>query len=249
MGQTLYDDPDLYDALLPTGPHLAHYGALADRQPGDVLELACGSGQITVGLARAGRTIVGLDLSPPMLDAARRRAEKAGVRDEVQFVESDMRSFDLQRRFSLIFIARNSMLHLHETADFLALFAAVRRHLAPGGVFAFDIFNPDVRILARPSGERAELMRVSSPAHGELLVEWTGDYDSARQVNRATWFVSTPAQRDAWVVPVHLRSVFAQELALLLAAGGLRLVSRAGDFAGGHFSGTSRHQVCICEPA
>jgi hypothetical protein len=47
----------------------------------------------------------------------------------VEFVEADMRDFDLGRRFSLIFLARNSLLHLSEPDDFVALFAAVRRHL------------------------------------------------------------------------------------------------------------------------
>ncbi len=70
-----------------------------------------------------------------------------------------MRDFDLGRRFALIFIARNSLLHLHSTEDILATFAMVRRHLAPGGMFAFDIFNPSVRLLARPPNQRFPVMQ------------------------------------------------------------------------------------------
>jgi hypothetical protein len=54
-------------------------------------------------------------------------------------------------------------------------------------------------------------MRVTSEPHGEITVEGTDDYDPVSQVNRATWFISTSAQRDAWVVPLHLRSIFPQE--------------------------------------
>jgi SAM-dependent methyltransferase len=243
----LYDHPELYDALLPPGGHAAYYAALADRQPGAVLELACGSGQLTVPLAGPGRPVVGLDRSRPMLDAARRRA--AAARAQVEFVEADMRAFDLGRRFHLIFIARNSLLHLSGAPDFQALFAAVRGHLAPGGLFAFDVFNPDVRLLARPAGERFPLMRVASEPYGELTVEAAHDYDAATQVNRATWYISTPARRDAWVTPLHLRSIFPEELLLLLAAGGFRLLSRAGDLTGAAFSSASPRQVCICEAA
>ena len=241
----LYDHPEVYDALFRPEEHAAHYAALADRAQGDVLELACGSGQLAVPLARSGRTVVGLDLSRPMLEAARRRAHAAGRNAE--FVEGDMRSFDLGRRFALIFIARNSLLHLSTAADFISTFEAVRRHLAPGGSFALDVFNPNVRLLARPAGERGFVMRVPSVEYGELIAEATSDYDAATQVNRATWYISTPARRDAWVEPMHLRSIFPQELPLLLSSGGLRLLSRHGDLTGSPFTSDSRRQVCVCD--
>jgi SAM-dependent methyltransferase len=243
----LYQHPDLYDTLLPVSSHqLNFYLTLAQRHPGAVLELACGSGQIAVPLAAHGISMVGLDRAPQMLTAARRRALAAGV--EVEFIEADMRDFDLGRRFSLIFIARNSLLHLSEPDEFAALFSAVRRHLAPDGILAFDIFKPDLHWLSRPSGTRFEVMRVTSEPHGELIVESTEDYDPMSQVNRATWFISTATQRDAWVVPLHLRSIFPQELRVLLAANGFRLTRRDGDYGGGAFTPGSRQQVCQCQP-
>ena len=64
-----------------------------------------------------------------------------------------------------------------------------------------------------------------------------------------TWYFSSADEPDFLVAPLHLRSIFPQELPLLLAAGGLRLESRHGDFAGGPFTGASRHQVCVCRAA
>jgi len=241
----LYDNPEVYDALFGPDGHAAHYSALADRYPGPVLELACGTGQIIVALARPDRDAVGLDISRPMLAAAERRAAAAGV--DVAFVEGDMRAFDLGRQFGLVVVARNSLLHLSTADDFAATLGAVRRHLAPGGVLGFDVFNPDVRLLAQPPGERAFVMRAPSAEYGELRVEATSDYDAATQVNRATWYISAPGRPDAWVAPLHLRSIFPQELPLLLAAGGFRLLSRAGDLAGAEFTSASPRQVCVCE--
>jgi len=240
----VYDHPDIYDAFFHPDGFVEHYAALAEQHPGAVLELACGTGQLTVPLARAGRRVIGLDASRPMLDAARRRAATAGA--AVEFVEGDMRGFDLGVACGLIFVARNSLLHLTTASDFAATLAAVRRHLAPGGVFAFDVFNPDVRILARSPGERAFVMRAHSERYGELTVEATSDYDAATQVNRATWYISTPDQPDCWVAPIHLRSIFPQELPLLLAASGFRLLQRMGDLQGGPFTSSSARQVCVC---
>jgi SAM-dependent methyltransferase len=123
-----------------------------------------------------------------------------------------MRNFDLGRKFGLVFIARNSLLHLHSTEDLLAAFAAIRRHMVPGGIFAFDIFNPDVRLLARPPGQRFPVFQVETDSFGNLSVEQTTDYDPATQVGRGRWYISAPGKPDAWILTLELRNIFPKEL-------------------------------------
>ena len=244
MTSDLYDHPELYDALLPVGAHLPFYADLARQQAGDVLELACGTGQLTVPIAVRGLPTAGLDQSPAMLAVARERAAAANV--PIPLVQGDMRDFALDRVFKLIFVARNSLLHLLSTEDLLAALTTTRRHLAPDGLFAFDIFNPDVGILAKPAGQRFPVMEVSTARFGQVSVEDAHVYDPATQVNHATWFVSTPDRRDAWVMPLVLRSIFPQELPLLLSAAGFELIHRFGDLSRKPFSGDSRMQICLC---
>jgi SAM-dependent methyltransferase len=246
LASDFYDYPDLYDALFPVGAHLPFYAGLARQQAGAVLELACGTGQITIPVALDGLQTIGLDQSQAMLNVARQQASAAGA--PVEFVQGDMRDFALGRRFDFIFVARNSLLHVLSTEDLVAALTAVRRHLTPDGVFAFDIFNPDVRWLAKPPGERFPVMEVSTGRFGRLSVEETRDYDSVTQVNRGTLYISTPDRRDSWMVPLVLRSIFPQELPLLLSAAGLELISRSGDLARGPFVHGSRMQVCLCKP-
>jgi SAM-dependent methyltransferase len=238
-----YDYPELYDALLPVRAEVPFYVDLSREQAGPVLELACGTGQLTVPIASAGLPTVGLDSSRAMLDVAKKRAAAAGA--PVEFLQGDMRDFAIGREFKLIIVARNSLLHLLSTEDLLAALSAVRRHLAPDGVFAFDIFNPNLALLARPAGQRFPVMEEST-TFGPLSVEATNDYDAATQVNRATWYISTPDRRDAWIVPLFLRSIFPQELPLLLSAAGLELTSRFGELDRTPFGARSRVQVCLC---
>jgi SAM-dependent methyltransferase len=211
------------------------------------LELACGTGLLAVPIAAAGCSTVGLDQSTAMLGNARARAEAAGV--ALELVEGDMRNFELGRQFSLIFVARNSLLHVLSIPDLVATFRDVRRHLAPGGVFAFDVFNPDVSLLARTAGQRFAVMTVDSAALGTLVVEASQHYDAAEQVVHGTWYISAADQPDKWVVPVVVRSIFPQELPLLLEAGGLRLLQRFGDLSKQPFTSGSRLQVCLCTAA
>jgi SAM-dependent methyltransferase len=247
LNSDLYGHPALYDALLPIGAHLPYYTELARHASGDVLELACGTGQLTVPIAGAGLPVVGLDVSLPMLNTARERAAAAKV--SVEHLLGDMRNFDLGRRFGLIFIARNSLLHLHSIEDILAAFAAIRRHLTPGGVFAFDVFNPNVRLLARPASQRFSVMQKETELFGTLSVEETTDYDPATQVGRGRWYISASGNPDTWVLNLDLRNIFPQELPLLLATGGFHLKSRMGELDQTPFNSNSRSQVCLCEAA
>ena len=94
-----YDYPDLYDALLPVGAEVPFYVDLARQQAGAVLELACGTGQLTIPIALQGLPTVGLDQSRAMLDAAKRRA--SAVSASVAFLQVDMRDFAFGREFNL----------------------------------------------------------------------------------------------------------------------------------------------------
>jgi SAM-dependent methyltransferase len=137
----LYRDGRHYDALnSDLVADIPFYVEEAKRAGGPVLELACGTGRLTIPIVQIGVGIFGLDLSASMLAHARTKANAASVK--IQFVEADCRDFDLGRQFALIFMAFNSMQHLHDYASQAALFANVRKHLAEGGRVIFDVFNP-----------------------------------------------------------------------------------------------------------
>lgn len=138
MAADFYEYPDLYDALLPVGAEVPFYADLARQQSGAVLELACGTGQLTIPIALQGLPAVGLDQSRAMLDVAKRRASAGNA--PVAFLQSDMRDFALGRAFSLIFVGRNSLLHLLSTEDLLA---AVKAPPAPSPGRARPVLRPN----------------------------------------------------------------------------------------------------------
>ncbi|MFZ2013578.1 MAG: class I SAM-dependent methyltransferase [Nocardioides sp.] len=248
MSERFYSDARLYDRLFPGGePAVDFYRAEADRQGGSVLELGCGTGHKLIPLAVDGHPCTGLELSSAMLTEAQRKADERSL--AVEWVQGDMRDFDLGRTFDLVFIAANSLLHLHETADLLSCLRSVRAHLAPGAHFVFDVFNPDVRLLADADGVRRprDGLSFADPDRGNVRVDVAETYDAAAQVTRGTWHFSTDSAPDFVVAPLELRSIFPQELPLLLSLGGLRLVERYGDWSGRPFTGEAAIQLCVCE--
>ena len=112
------------------------------------------------------------------------------------------------------------------------------------------MFNPSVRLLAAADGVRRtrESLSFTDPGRGDVRVDVAETYDAAAQVTRGTWHLSTGAEPDLVVVPLEIRSIFPQELPLLLSLGGLRLTERLGDWSGAPFTGDSPLQLCVCEP-
>jgi SAM-dependent methyltransferase len=248
MSQRFYSDARLYDLLFPGDqPAIDFYRAEADRQGGSVLELGCGTGHKLIPIASDGHPGTGLELSLDMLTEAQRKANERGL--AVQWVQGDMRDFDLGRPFDLVFITANSLLHLHEAAELLSCFRSVRTHLAPGSRFIFDVFNPNVRVLAAADGVRRtrDALSFVDPDRGTVRVDVVETYDAAAQVTRGTWHFSTDSEPDFLVAPLELRSIFPQELPLLLSLGGLRLVERFGDWSGRPFTEDAAIQLCVCE--
>jgi SAM-dependent methyltransferase len=143
---------ELYDhvVLYRDRPDIAFYVDAARNAHGPVLEIGCGTGRILIPAARAGVEIVGLDASPHMLAVCRHRlrAETAAVQSSVQLVQADMRSFDLDKSFSLAMIPFRPFQHLLTVPDQLQCLATVRRHIADGGRLVFDVFNPSLEALA-----------------------------------------------------------------------------------------------------
>jgi len=250
MSERFYADAQLYDRLFPGGEQaVAFYRAAADRQGGSVLELGCGTGRKLIPIASDGHPCTGLELSSPMLAQARRKADARGL--TVEWVRGDMRGFDLRRTFDLVFIAANSLLHLHAADDLLSCLRSVRAHLAPGARLVFDVFNPHLRFLADADGVRRtrDALSFVDPDRGAVRVDVAETYDAAAQVTRGTWYFSANSEHDFAVAPLELRSIFPQELPLLLSLAGLRLVERLGDWSGGPFTGDAAIQLCVCEAA
>jgi ubiquinone/menaquinone biosynthesis C-methylase UbiE len=120
------------------------YVDLAREAKGPVIELAVGTGRIAIPIVEgAGKRVIGIDLSPEMLELARAHAAEAGV--ELELHEGDMRDLDYEAATDLIICPYRALLHLPTWADRRRVFERVSRALRPGGRFAWNAFVFDHR--------------------------------------------------------------------------------------------------------
>lgn len=110
----------------------------AGLEPRKILDLACGTGSLAAALAADGRCVTGLDLCPQMLNVARSKC--AGL-PNVAFKQGDFRCFDLNEEFDLVLCCFDSLNYVSEPEELNDVFRRVRAHLAPSGLFIFDVVN------------------------------------------------------------------------------------------------------------
>jgi SAM-dependent methyltransferase len=108
-------------------------------RPGAALDLACGTGITTLALAPHFRSVLGIDVSEPMLAQARRRV---AAHPTVELARGDFRTFALDRRFDLVTRSGDSLNYAQDPGELAAAFRCVARVLEDGGVFAFDVQAP-----------------------------------------------------------------------------------------------------------
>ncbi|GAB2027202.1 class I SAM-dependent DNA methyltransferase [Lactovum odontotermitis] len=127
MDQSLYDD-----WLAFTERHLP-------KTAHSIFELACGSGALSVRLAKRGYDVTALDISEDMLKLATAKAQKAGV--EIAWMQGDMRYLPPFGKFDAVTCYSDSLCYLADLDELKQTFDGVYELLGDGGTFIFDVHS------------------------------------------------------------------------------------------------------------
>ena len=203
---------------------VAFYVDLALASDGPIVEVAVGTGRVAVPVARAaGRTVIGIDASPAMLEHARLAAADAGVDLDLRL--ADMRDLDLEEPAGLIYCPGRSLLHLPTWADRRRTFERVAAALRPGGRFAWNVFAFDHRVAVSFDGR-----------HEDLPVPHTVRYDVAD--GRVDLVLDDGGASSLWWASKN-------EWLGLIDVSGLELEALYGDFDRSPLGAESREYVFV----
>ena len=108
-------------------------------KPELVLDLACGTGKMTLELASRGYDMTGVDYSLEMLDVARNAAEKAGLADRILWLSQDICEFELYGTVDVTVSCLDVLNHLTDKGSLEKCLSLVHNYLMPDGLFIFDI--------------------------------------------------------------------------------------------------------------
>ncbi len=133
----------IYDDLMMTDvDYKAWYMYIEDifnkfsYKPKNILEMACGTGNLTYYLANAGYDLTCFDISSDMLSIAYNKLNKF---KNIKLLNQDMVDFYINESFDAIISACDSINYIEDEEDLLNTFRNVKKHLNHGGMFIFDI--------------------------------------------------------------------------------------------------------------
>ena len=201
---------EFYDDVMSEIPYIEwvfYLQRLWDRHgitPSRVLDLACGTGNMTYLLAGLGMNVVGVDLSEDMLEVA--RSKMCGdLEQQVSFLRGDMCSFELKENMDLIICLFDSINYILESAELASVFAQVYKCLAADGWFLFD-FNTEAGI--------RNIETENSVYKGEeYFCFWNNETDPQNYLWEARLTFYIKEQGDCWICKKekHLERGYSRE--------------------------------------
>ncbi|MBO0586918.1 class I SAM-dependent methyltransferase [Sporosarcina sp. E16_8] len=240
-----YADPEMYDHFYEGYQKdlnvILEWAKLG--QP--IIELACGTGRLTIPMAKRGFQMVGVDLHEGMLERAKQKAKVQMV--SIEFLLQDCTKLNLPVKSSLVFMTGNSFQHFltNEVQD--ALLQTVRQHLVKDGVFIFDTRNPLLHELATVD----EYEQQYSDKNGNQIIELHREeynsmtqilhYRTDRQIYRGETLIAN--EQDG----ISLRYSFPLEMERVLKNNGFEILQVYGDWDKSGLNVKSISMVYVCK--
>lgn len=253
--EAVYSFPDDYDLELSArdDDDVAFWQRVSMRErPSALLEVGCGTGRVTLPLARLGArfgfSVTGVDAEAPMLERARERraTESTPVKQALRLVHADVRSLDLRERFGAVLLPCGVAHHWVEVDEQLAALAVLRRHAAPGALLVADLSTPNFRLLARAEGGVPRHRDLHARGGDGRVLERTVSYhyEAERQHLLHAYRYARRSAEGGWTTypsDFTMHVYFPREVELLCRMSGFRVERMEGGFGGEPFSGASRH--------
>ena len=105
--------------------------------PRNILDLACGTGSLTILLASQGYSVTGLDKAEGMLNVAREKAERENL--DITLRQGNMIDFEISEKFDVILCTYDSINYAINEDELSMMFETVAKHLSSDGLFIFDV--------------------------------------------------------------------------------------------------------------
>lgn len=242
VGDLIYD-ADIYDGMNTFLSDLPFYKKwMPKSKDAKILELCCGTGRLTLPIAEEGYNITGVDYTSSMLEQAKAKASEAGL--EIDFIEADIKTLNLQEKFDLIFIPFNSIHHLYKNEDLFAALRNVRNHLKEDGLFLLDCFNPNIQYIVEGEKEQHVVAEYTTNDGREVLIKQTMRYENATQINRIEWHYYINGKFHS-TQNLDMRLFFPQELDSYLEWARFSIIHKFGSFEEEAFSNKSEKQIFV----
>ena len=137
---------DIYDYYVSVDFDIPFFLKESEGFNGEILELMCGTGRVSIPLLKAGRKLICIDYSNEMLACFRKKIAKKDYEQNASLLKMDVKKLNLNKKFGLIFIPFHSFSEIISEHGQIEALQSIANHLEYGGTFILTLQNPKKRL-------------------------------------------------------------------------------------------------------
>ena len=248
-----YDDwAEIYDSIYSyVEEDIPFFVEEAINYGGPILELGCGTGRVTIPIAKAGINITGLDISKKMLEKTSSKIKALKLDEpEINLIHADMRNFKLNEIFSQIIIPFRGFQCLLTVEDQISTLINIKKHLNSKSRLIITLFVPSIYQMIRDEDVLYHYRDVIDPVNKSKNIIWNKNvFDQYNQIVNTRiivdkidngYEVNNRIYRD-----FDLRYIYRWEMHHLLELCGFEILELYGDFDHSQYNESSLEMIWI----
>ena len=236
----------MYDAFMADVPYESWAAYLNDvlsqkvEKGGIVLDLACGTGNITLKLAKMGYDMIGVDMSEDMLAEANRKAYEDGL--SILFLAQDMQELDLYGTIDAAVCVCDGLNYILNEEGLAKVFNRVKLFMNPGGIFIFDM-NTEYKFKKTYADRSFE----ANTADGAWYT-WDNLYDEDKKINEYSMTFFESEDDDEPFIETHYQKAYdTQAICKMILDTGFSSVKIFDDYTKGDVHENTARVVFVAE--
>lgn len=203
-----------------------------------VLDLPCGEGRHSLGLARRGFQVTGVDLTAEFLEEAQRRSYAAGL--DLEWLQADMRTFCREDSFDAVINMYTSFGYFHDPKEDSQVLENFYASLKPGGKLLMDLMSRE--IFARKMKQQSCQIRCD----GSILIAEHNFIGNSNWLDNK-WTLLDQNENHFHEAKMGLRLYSKDELCYIIMKTGFIKIKLYGDFNGSEYGEEACHLVLVAE--
>lgn len=174
---------DIYDDYVNVNFDIPFYKSLCKKYKGNILELMCGTGRVSLPLINEGILLTCVDYSQEMLDVFSKKV----IDNSVPLICQDVCELDINKKFDLIFIPFNSITEITDKEKRKQAIKKIYEHLSDDGDFFVTLYNPEYR-LKSADGNIKCMGKYDISGNRSLIITYYNLYNQSANIVYGTQF-------------------------------------------------------------
>ena len=227
---------DIYDFYVSADFDIPFFLKETQGFKGEVLELMCGTGRVSIPLLDSGRRMTCIDYSKGMLDKFECKIKNKGY--PVDLVQMDVTNLNLNKKFGLIILPFHSITEIISTDMQIKALKSISSHLDKNGIFILTLQNPKTR-LKLADGVSRVMGKFPVDNDKQMIISYMNQYNESDKIVSGFQFYEIFDSANTLIekrfLEINFKPISDSELRAMIKSAGLEIVEMFGDYSYGGF--------------